>query len=171
MPGGDATEVEERDYMESVQQKACRLHSDLLRAGFRSCYDEDRALLFSDMSHLEVTLGIPNVLPPGAEGDVLIQFSPEAGKLSSDVIRVPEARIVEMIVACNGINAQSLYTRFYVHIEDLVVVAERDFAHFDETYCERIIAYLPRFKQDVTDAYPVLKRACESGSWFSFCGA
>lgn len=146
--------------METIHEKARKLHASLLRAGFRSYYDEDRALLFKEMAALEVTLGIPNVLPPGAQGDVLIQFGNEAGKLSSDLVRVSSSSdFMQVLMACNAINSQLLYTRLYLQPAELVVVADRDFMYSDDSYCERIASYLPRFKQDVIDAYPLLQKA------------
>lgn len=142
------------------QDKARQLARALRNAGISCYFNESQANLFPQMAAVEATIGIPNVLPPQADGDVLIQFhSSLGGKLSSDIINVPWGKETDAIIACNNSNSIARYIRLYYEPSARVIVADYDFNYWDASYCDRVISALREMKEVVNSAYPMLRRA------------
>lgn len=146
--------------MANAQQSCRALHTALLNAGFNSTFDERLAMMTPGMYTLEVKLGIPNALRTMAGGDVLIQFTDQYGaKISSRLLNVQGDKIVQYNMACNALNSAQQYVKYHVAPEDSVLYAERDFFFSDDSFCQRVISYLPTFKEDVSGAAPILMAA------------
>ena len=144
-----------------IAHQCCRkFHSALLDAGFKSTYDEKLARMTPGMYTLEVALGIPNTLRTFSGSDVLIQFSDQYGaKISSRLLNVPKDKMIQYIMACNALNSAQQYVKYHIAPEDSVLYAERDFYFSDDSFCKRVISYLPTFKENVSEASPVLMAA------------
>ena len=146
--------------MANAQQSCRMLHSALLNAGFNSTFNERLAMMTPGMYTLEVRLGIPNVMTTMAGGDALIQFTDQYGaKISSRLLNVPRDRIVQYNIACNALNSAQQYVKYHIAPEDSVLYAERDFFFSDDSFCQRVISYLPRFRESVSNANPILMAA------------
>ena len=146
--------------MANAQQSCRTLHTALLNAGFNSTFDERLAMMTPGMYTLEVKLGILNAQRTMAGGDALIQFTDQYGaKISSRLLNVPSAKILQYTMACNALNSAQQYVKYHVAPEDSVLYAERDFFFSDDSFCKRVISYLPQFKESVSDANQVLMAA------------
>lgn len=143
-----------------AQQSCSKLYSALLKAGFECTYDEKLARMTPGLSTLEVKLGIPNAQRTMAGGDTLIQFSDQYGaKISSRLLSVSKDKIVQYNLACNALNAAQQYVKYHIAPEDSILYAERDFFYSDDSFCQRVISYLPTFRKDVSGASPLLMTA------------
>lgn len=150
--------------MGTHHDKARELVRQIRNAGFSVYYDEARNPSYFPMATVEVSLGIPNVLPAQAQGDVMIQLHETAGgKLSSDIIKVSYGREVDAINACNWCNSLARYIRFYVgdgyFSSGEVIIADYDFDYWDYSFANRVISAMREMKEVVNRAYPALRSA------------
>ena len=146
--------------MGDAQQSCSELLSALRNAGYECTFDERLARMTPGMRTLEVKLGITNAQRTMAGGDTLIQFSDQyGGKISCRLLSVPNDKVIQYNLACNALNAAQQYVKYHIAPEDQVLYAERDFFYSDGSFCQRVLSYLPTFRQDVSDASPMLMAA------------
>ena len=144
--------------MHTAEDMARKLNAALRNAGYNTYYLESRKKpIPMSMEAVEVSLGIPNVFPVSADGDVLVQVTEDMAKVTTDLIRVPPSRAADVVITCNGINAMISMTRFYVQSDELVVVADHDFSYSNDAFIEQIIKYLPMYRHDVRQAHSFIQ--------------
>lgn len=109
------------------------------------------------MAQLEVKLGIPNVMPASAKGDVLIQVTYDLCRMTTDVVSVNESQFYKAILTCNSINTQAGMSTAALFDAESVVTVFYDFDWRYSNYEQVVLTHLSHHEQVVNNIYRILQ--------------